>query len=117
MDWQVVYYRDSKGDEPVQDFIRAQTPSARSQIIHVVDLLQIYALTLKPLYVKKITKSGLWELRIHHSSNYYRIFYFAFTGRRFVMLHAFLKKTDKTPRREIDIALKRMEEIRKLDNI
>ena len=112
MDWQIVYYRDSKGNEPVQDFIRAQSPAERSRIMHVIDLLQTYALTLKPLYIKKITKSGLWELRIHHSSNYYRIFYFAFTGRRFVLLHAFLKKTVKTPRMEINTAVKRMEEFK-----
>jgi phage-related protein len=112
MDWQVVYYRDSKGNEPVQGFIRAQSPQARSRIIHTIDLLQIYGITLKPLYVKKITKSGLWELRIHHSSDYYRIFYFAFTGRQLVLLHAFLKKTDKTPRMEINIASKRMEEFK-----
>jgi phage-related protein len=112
VDWQVVYYRDSKGNEPVQDFIRAQSPAARSRIVHVIDLLQTYALTLRPLYVKKITKSGLWELRIHHSPEYYRIFYFTFTERRFVLLHAFLKKTDKTPRTEINIALKRMEEVK-----
>ena len=112
MDWQIVYYRDSKGNEPVQDFIRAQSPVARSRIMHVIDLLQTYALTLKPLYIKKITKSGLWELRIHHSSDYYRIFYFAFTGRKFVLLHAFLKKTARTPRMEINTALKRMEEFK-----
>ena len=110
MDWQIVFYRDNKGNEPVKDFIRAQSSSARVQIVHVIDLLQKFGLTLRPLYVKKITKSGLWELRIHHSSNYYRIFYFAFTGRRFVLLHAFLKKTDKTPVREINIAIKRMDE-------
>jgi phage-related protein len=112
MDWEIVYYRDSKGNEPVQDFIRAQSPSARSRIVHVINLLQIYALTLRPLYIKKITKSGLWELRIHHSSDYYRIFYFTFTGRRFVLLHAFLKKTARTPQMEISTALKRMEEVK-----
>ena len=112
MDWQIVYYTDNRGNEPVKAFIDQQSLDARAQIFHVIDLLQTYALTLKPLYVKKITKSGLWELRIHHSSDYYRIFYFAYTGRRFVLLHAFLKKTAKTPRMEINTALKRMEELK-----
>lgn len=110
MEWQIVFYKDDKGIEPANDFIHTQPSSAQSRIVHVIEMLQRYGVTLKPPYVKKITKSGLWELRIHHSSNYYRVFYFAFTGRKFVLLHAFLKKTAKTPVREIEIALKRMDE-------
>jgi len=44
------------------------------------------------------------------SKGYSRIFYFSYTGKRFVLLHAFLKKTDKTPPAEIDIAEKRMQD-------
>ncbi len=108
MKWQIDFYSDKGGNEPVNDFICAQSPSAQAEILHVIGLLQEFALTLDLPYVKKIGKSGIRELRIHHSSDYYRIFYFAFTGRRFVLLHAFLKKTRKTPNRELEIALKRM---------
>ncbi|WP_416768925.1 type II toxin-antitoxin system RelE/ParE family toxin [Sulfurimonas sp. ST-25] len=38
--------------------------------------------------------------------------YFAHTGRRFVLLHGFVKKTQKTPRKEIDIAKQRMKEMK-----
>ncbi|MBI2850305.1 MAG: type II toxin-antitoxin system RelE/ParE family toxin [Chloroflexi bacterium] len=110
MDWHIVFYRDDRGKEPVNDFIHAQSSSAQIRIVHVIELLQRYGLTLRPPHVRKITKSGLWELRVHHSSDYYRIFYFAYTGRKFVLLHAFLKKTAKTPVREKEIALKRMDE-------
>ena len=110
MDWQIVYYSDFKGNEPVRYFIEMQSTGAQAEIFHVIDLLREFGLTLSPLYVKKIGKSGIRELRIHHSSDYYRIFYFAFTGRKFVLLHAFLKKTAKTPAGEIKIALKRMED-------
>ncbi|MBL7065171.1 MAG: type II toxin-antitoxin system RelE/ParE family toxin [Anaerolineae bacterium] len=53
----------------------------------------------------------LWELRVQVAKSAYRVFYFAHTGRRFVMLHAFLKKTRKTPRQEIAIAERRMEKM------
>ena len=95
MDWQIDFYSDMRGNEPVKNFIRAQSLDAQVEITHVISLLQEFALTLGLPYVTKIGKSGIRELRIHHSSGYYRIFYFAFTGRRFVLLHAFLKKLGK----------------------
>ena len=110
MNWQIEYYADKTGDEPVRDFINRQSLDAQAEIFHVIGLLQEFALSLGQLYVKKIGKSGIRELRIHHSSDNYRIFYFAFTGRRFILLHAFLKKTMKTPEREINMALKRMDD-------
>lgn len=52
----------------------------------------------------------LWELRRESDGNIYRLLYFFFTGRRIVVLHGFQKKTQKTPRREIEIALHRMQD-------
>ncbi len=56
-------------------------------------------------------KGKLWELRISSGRLTYRVLYFARAGRRFVLLHIFRKKTQKTPRREIDTALRRMAEL------
>lgn len=51
----------------------------------------------------------LQELREESRTNIYRIIYFLSSGRQIVLLHAFQKKTQRTPRQEIDIAHKRME--------
>jgi phage-related protein len=59
-------------------------------------------------YVRKIDKSGLRELRIRHSSNLIRIFYFAVVGKKFILLHGILKKEERIPRAKIEIATKRM---------
>jgi phage-related protein len=59
-------------------------------------------------YVRKIDKSGLRELRIKHSSDIFRIFYFAYIDNKLVLLHAIRKKTDKTPPGDKELALKRM---------
>jgi len=56
-------------------------------------------------------KGKLWELRISSGRLGYRVLYFARACRRFVLLHIFRKKTQKTPRREIDTALRRMAEL------
>jgi phage-related protein len=60
-------------------------------------------------YARHLT-GKLWELRVPSGGQAYRVLYFAYAEHRFVLLHAFSKKTQKTPRREIDVALRRMTE-------
>ena len=108
MDWQVVFYMDEEGNEPVKDFILAQPDGAIAEILHVFKLLREFNIKLGMPYVQKIDESGIRELRIKHSSDLYRIFYFTYIGRRFVLLHAILKKGTKTPEADKKLAIKRM---------
>ena len=108
MDWQVVFYIDEAGNEPVKDFILAQDKGTRAEIIHVFKLLREFNIKLRMPYVRKIDKSGIRELRIKHGSDIYRIFFFAYTGRKFILLHAILKKGDKIPESDKNLAIKRM---------
>ena len=54
---------------------------------------------------------GLFELRFKASEGISRVFYCTVSGRRVVMLHQFIKKTQKTPAREIEIARRRIKEL------
>ncbi len=108
VDWQVVFYMDADGNEPVKDFILAQSDGTIAEILHVFKLLREFNIRLGMPYVRKIGESGLRELRVKHSSDLYRIFYFAYIGRKFVLLHAFLKKGAKTPASDKELAIKRM---------
>src|SRR4030042_6943599 len=108
MDWQVVFYMDGEGNEPVKDFILAQPDGAIAEILHVFKLLREFNIKLGMPFVRKIDKSGLRELRIKHSSDLYRIFYFAYFEHKFVLLHAIVKKEPKTPIGDRELAFKRM---------
>jgi len=55
---------------------------------------------------------GLFELRLKAAEGIARVFYCTVVDRRIVMLHQFVKKSDKTPRKELDIAHKRMKEVK-----
>jgi len=55
---------------------------------------------------------GLFELRLKGAEGIARVFFCTLVGRRVVMLHSFIKKTDKTPPRERRIAETRMKEVR-----
>ena len=108
MDWEVAFYQDRQGNEPVKDFILGQPDGAIAEILHVFKLLRQFNIILGMPYVRKIDKSGLRELRIKHGLDIYRIFFFAYTGKKFILLHAILKKEDKTPETDKLLAIQRM---------
>ena len=108
--WQVLFYPTEEGYEPVKDFILQQDYGTRHEIIHVIELLYKNDVELGMPYVEKVGKSGLRELRIKHGSDIYRILFFAFTGKKFILLHIVKKKRDKLPTTVIKLAIKRMED-------
>jgi phage-related protein len=108
MDWQVIFYPDEDGNEPVKDFILRQSDGAIAEILHVLKLLRQFNVTLGMPYVRKIDRSAVRELRIKHGSDIYRILFYAHTGRKFILLHAILKKGDKMPESDRNLAIQRM---------
>lgn len=56
---------------------------------------------------------GLFELRLKAAEGIARVFYCTVVGKQIVMLHQFTKKSEKTPRRELEVARRRMEEVTK----
>ena len=108
MKWGIEFYQDSQGNIPVQDFICQQSAKVEAKIYRHIDLLQDFGLSLGQPYIEKLAGSDVWELKVRYSSNRYRILYFTSSGRKFVLLHAFLKKTARTPKSEIEIAQNRM---------
>jgi len=107
VNWTVEYYRDSKGNEPVADFIDALPNETQAKVFRIIDLLGEYGALLKEPYTRQV-RGKIRELRLKDRQGAIRILYFTYTGRRFILLHGFIKKTEKTPLREIEIAEKRM---------
>ncbi len=108
MNWRIDFYTSKDGNQPVKDFILGESKKAIAEIIHVFKLLRLNNITLGMPYVRKIDKSGLRELRIRHGSDLYRILFFAYTGRMFILLHAIKKKRAKIPESDKKIAIQRM---------
>ena len=107
MTWEIEFYRDKSGHEPVVKFLDDLPLKTRAKVVRMIDLLAEQGVLLKESYTRQI-KGKIRELRVRDHLGHIRILYFTFTGRRFVLLQGFLKKTDKTPEREIDTARKRM---------
>ena len=109
IDWRIVFYRTPTGNRPVAEFLEEQDEETRDKILKALELLQERNTRASYPLVRPIA-GKLWELRIEQRTNIYRVFYFFYTGKQIVLLHAFQKKTQKTPNREIQIAQKRMSE-------
>lgn len=108
--WKINYYALENKPSPIFKFIENQPENIQSKIYHTLNLLEEYGPLLKTPHVKKLTGTPLWELRILGQGNI-RFFYVLKTGSTFVILHAFIKKTSKTPKKEISTALKRLKQL------
>jgi len=77
---------------------------------HLVELLAVHGPNLR-LPHSRAMGEGLFELRPRGRSGIGRAFYCFLVGRRVVVVHAFVKKTQQTPDKELKLARKRMKEI------
>ncbi len=111
MHWEIEYYVTSNNKCPVKEFIDSLSPEGQAKYIFITRLIKEYGINVREPYVKQIAgQKKLFEIRIKDKSGISRILYFAHTGRKLVLLHGFTKKTDKTPKKEIEIAEQRMKD-------
>lgn len=105
--WEIEFYETENGKNLVSDFLDGLSEKHKARAIREIELLEEFGTKLTMPHAKQIDRK-LWELRIKTSSNISRIFYFILMSNKFVLLHGYIKKTNKTPEREKDIAKKRM---------
>ncbi len=111
MAWTVLYYETAKGDKPIQTFLNALSDKARAKCLAYISRLETDGTQL-PTSIAAHVRGKIWELRPEWSGNEYRFFYGAVIGRRFVMLHAIHKKTQKLREGDIATAEQRYEDIK-----
>src|ERR1700730_16822588 len=106
MAWSVEFL-DEKVREALDDF----PLDIRASFQRVVELIQSHGLErLREPYTKHL-EGPLWEMRLKGKSGIARSVYVTAIGQRGVVLRTFVKKTEKTPRHEIEIARKRAREV------
>lgn len=108
MPWEIIVYETSRGDKPIEDFIQALQPATIAKVAHVIDLLETHGPFLGMHHSKQLDQN-IYEFRIK-SKETVRIFY-TFKHKQIYLVHAFKKKTQKTPRKELKLADKRILEL------
>ena len=112
----IIFYEKEDGTIPVQEFLDKLPVKHHAKAIRDIDLLEKYGTNLKEPHVKYL-KSKLWELRIKSTSDISRVFYFIPIGKDIVLLHGFVKKTQKTPNSEIATANNYLEEYQRRNKL
>ncbi len=104
-----VEFYDFDGSVPVRDFILEQDNKMQAKIFHNLELLELNGNLLREPYSKHL-EDGIFELRTKVSSDITRILYFFVIGQKIILTNGFVKKSQKTPKSEIDLAKKRRNE-------
>ena len=106
MTWTVEYLSGE-----VERELRALPKDMQAKFLRIVELIERSGLErVHEPYVKHI-QGRLWEMRMTGRDGISRALYVTASGRRVVVVRVFVKKTQKTPRQEITLALRRAEEL------
>lgn len=110
----IKFYRENNGKEPVRDYLDSLNNNFdRSRLLKISSYMKIlteYGTRAGLPYIKHL-KGDLWELRPLRD----RIIFCYYKNNTFILPNSFYKSTNKTPKKEIDLAIKRMMQLKKGD--
>jgi phage-related protein len=110
MDYTIAYYSES-----VQEQILDLPDTLAARYIVLTRRMVAIGPNLGEPHTKAFG-DGLFELRLKGAEGIARVFFCTQIGKRIVVLHSFIKKSDRTPRRELDVALIRLKEMKHADS-
>ena len=99
----IKFYQKEDGTEPALDFLYSLDPKMIAKMLRTIDLLEANGTALRRPYSAYL-EDGIFELRASQGSNITRILYFFIEGNTAYLTNGFTKKTQKTPRSEIELA-------------
>lgn len=105
----VIYYTTITEESPFKDFLDSLTFKQQKKITRVINYIESYGLTFAIPHVKKLTGTPLWEIRVLGQDNI-RVFYATLLSDSILLVRGFIKKTQQTPSKEINIALNHLSE-------
>ena len=105
MEWKITFYSAK---------VEAQTlkfpAGILANFLHIAEMIEELGPNLGKPYVGSLG-SGLFEIRAKGKEGIGRSLYCMAKGKEIVILHSFIKKTQKTPKKDLDLAKKRMKEV------
>ena len=110
MQWIVQFYEDTNGKSQILDYLNGiEDRKLKAKILRDIELLQQFGINLSMPHARYL-ENGIWELRTKQSNNISRILHFTYSNNNIILLNGFIKKTQKTPKIELERALKYKEE-------
>ena len=110
MNWTIEFF-----DESVEAETLALPPKILAKMLHIFELIEMAGAKLGEPYTKSLN-NGLFEVRAKAQEGIGRSIYCYQKGQKIIILHTFVKKSQKTPKKDLEIALKRKKEIDNANN-
>jgi len=111
--YDIYFYEDRDGNSPIYEYLQALSRRTNkdsrinsTKINDYIQMLSEHGKAAGEPYIKRID-GDIWELRPIRN----RVFFASWTGKGFILLHHFVKKTQKTPKREIDQAKRNLKDM------
>lgn len=101
----VEFYETENGNIPVEKFLKMLDVKMRAKLLGIIKILQEKGNRLREPYSKHLD-DGIFELRGKVGSDISRVLYFFYYNKKIILTNGFIKKTQKTPKTEIDKAKK-----------
>ncbi|WP_303820739.1 type II toxin-antitoxin system RelE/ParE family toxin [Ruminococcus flavefaciens] len=116
---EIVFYEDANGVKPVAEFLRElKASNSKDSRIRLnkchdyINILKEYGHTVGEPYIKHL-EDDIWELRPTRD----RVLFAGIANGKYVLLHQFMKKTQKTPKREIEQAKRELSDFKRRSDI
>jgi phage-related protein len=100
----VTFYTTVRGNCPIKEFLDSLPSKAAQKVAWVLSLLEDLDIVPSSYFKKLVGTEEIWECRVQSGSNTYRIFCFFLGNSVVVLTHGVVKKSQKTPRQEIEKA-------------
>ncbi len=104
---EVIYYTTASGGQPVKEFLDGLNSKHAQKVTWVLDLIEDLPFIPKQYFKKLVGTDDIWEVRIDSGNDTFRLLGFFDKGNLVILTNGFVKKTERTPKNEIDLAEKR----------
>lgn len=101
--FEVIFYENDNGECPVEEFLSTLNIKMRAKIVGLLDILEEKGNLLREPYNKHLS-DGIFELRCKQGSDITRVLYFFYYEGKIVLTNGLVKKTQKLPAAEIQLA-------------
>lgn len=100
------FYETDNGAKPVEEFLDSLDNKMAAKLIGLMEVLEEKGTELRLPYSEHL-EDGIFELRCKQGSDITRVLYFFYVGKKIIATNGFVKKTQKTPSKELKLAKKR----------
>jgi phage-related protein len=106
----IIFYHFENGKCPIDDFLESLDNKQVEKVFFVLDLIETIDIVPRKFFKKLESNDNIWEVRVQYGNNIFRLLGFLDVNDSVVLNHAFIKKSQKTPKKEIRIAEQRKKE-------